>query len=51
MVSVKWLMHFGAHFEKDSKGKPKGYLLHDKEVPFYKFEFRKEDYYEIDLKL
>ena len=21
------------------------------EVPFYKFEFRKEDYYEIDLKL
>ena len=47
MVSVKWLMHFGAHFERHSDGQPKGYLLHDKEVPFYKFEFRKEDYYDV----
>lgn len=47
MVSVKWLMHFGAHFDMHSDGKPKGYLLHDKEVPFYKFEFRKEDYYDV----
>lgn len=45
-TSVKWLLHFGAHFEMHDKTKPKGYLLHNKEVLFYKFEFRKEDYYD-----
>jgi len=47
MPSVKWLMHFGAHFDRDSQGKPVGYILHDPEVPFYRFEFRKEDYYDV----
>lgn len=39
--SIKWLKHFGAHFDG------KQYLLHDPKVPFYKFEFRKEDYYDL----
>jgi hypothetical protein len=43
-ASVKWLKHFGAHFDG------KQYLLDDPKVPFFKFEFRKEDYYDIDLK-
>ncbi len=40
-MSVKWLKHFGAHFDG------KQYLLHDPKVPFYRFEFRKEDYYDL----
>jgi hypothetical protein len=39
-VSVRWLKRLGAHFDK------KTYLLSNREVPFFKFEFRKEDYYD-----
>ncbi|MCS5551277.1 MAG: hypothetical protein NZ811_07155 [Gammaproteobacteria bacterium] len=44
-VSLLWLKKLGARFDG------KVYLLHDQEVPFYKFELRKEDYYDIDLNL
>lgn len=37
-VSIMWLKKLGARFDG------KVYLLHDKKVPFYKFELRKEDY-------
>ena len=45
-TSIKWLIHYGANFDMHNETQPKGYLLHSKEVPFYKFEIRKEDYYE-----
>lgn len=37
-VSVRWLKRFGARFDG------KAYILHDPDVPFYKFELRMQDY-------
>lgn len=37
-TSVKWLKKMGARFDG------KVYILEDEDVPFYKFEIRKEDY-------
>lgn len=44
-VSLLWLKKLGSRFETHDNGRPKAYILHDPEVPFYKFELRKEDYY------
>ena len=37
-TSIKWLKRFGARFDG------KAYILHDPDVPFYKFELRISDY-------
>lgn len=50
-VSLLWLKKCGSRFETHEDGRPKAWILHDPEVPFYKFEFRKEDFYDIDLKI
>ena len=46
-VSLIWLKKLGSRFETHSSRRPKGFILNDPEVPFYKFEFRKEDYYDL----
>lgn len=38
-LSVRWLKKIGARFNG------KAYILEDPDIPFYKFELRKEDYY------